>query len=387
MAYELHSDVCRLTAMYYLFVQLFALAVSSIVLSAQTSGSAETRNEPAQRSTSGELRVPNRAPKSLFEDEQGKQRTEIHYDPASGTVTLKLLVQDRNGYFIPNIRRENFAVYEDGVRQTNATIGVEHAPATLGVLLEHGGRFPGLNKDLVAEVSRASRQLLETVGQGDRVTIWTYAESVNQLADASQSHEKLAGLLFALPTPEMSETNLYDAVIFMLNHMRQVTGRKALILISTGVDTFSRVRYEDALAAAKDGDTPIYAIGLSSALKESAELHGETNALHIDWVGAENKLLALAKASGGRLYLPYSTVDLSATYDDLLENLKVRYVIAYKSSHRSPPGVIHTIRVELVNPDTGKALQIVDASGKPIRAKVVVNESYTVSRVPGAATQ
>src|ERR1700722_9563828 len=237
-----------------------------------------------------QIHVPNRPSTPLFQGEQGRQKTEIHFDPATRVVTIKMLVQDRNGYFIPNIRRENFAVYEDGVRQTNATIGVEHAPATLGVLLEHGGRFPGLNKDLVAEVSRASRQLLETVGQGDRVTIWTYAESVNQLADASQRHEKLAGLLFALPTPEMSETYLYDAVIFTLNHMRQVTGRKALILISTGVDTFSIVRYEDALAAAKDGDKPIYAIGLSSALKESAELHGETNALHIDWVGAENKL-------------------------------------------------------------------------------------------------
>ena len=54
----------------------------------------------------GQIRVPNRASKSLFEGQEGKERTEIRFDPATKTVTLKLLVQDPNGYFIPNIRRE-----------------------------------------------------------------------------------------------------------------------------------------------------------------------------------------------------------------------------------------------------------------------------------------
>jgi hypothetical protein len=56
-------------------------------------------------------------------------------------VTLKLLVQDANGYFVPNLRRENFAVYENGVRQTNATVEVEHSPVSMGLLLEFGGRY------------------------------------------------------------------------------------------------------------------------------------------------------------------------------------------------------------------------------------------------------
>jgi len=50
----------------------------------------------------------------LFYGKQGKQKTEIHFDPASRMITIKLLVQDPNGYFIPNIRRDNFVVYENG---------------------------------------------------------------------------------------------------------------------------------------------------------------------------------------------------------------------------------------------------------------------------------
>jgi hypothetical protein len=62
-----------------------------------------------------------------------------------------------NGYFIPNVRRENFVVYEDGIRQQNATIEIEHAPVPLGLLMEFGGRSPAMNRDLGAEVSIASR--------------------------------------------------------------------------------------------------------------------------------------------------------------------------------------------------------------------------------------
>ena len=69
------------------------------------------------------LRYRIARPPRLFHGQQGKQRTEIHFDPATGTVTVKLLVQDPNGYFIPGIRRENFAVYVDGVRQDDVGSG------------------------------------------------------------------------------------------------------------------------------------------------------------------------------------------------------------------------------------------------------------------------
>jgi len=66
-------------------------------------------------------------------------------------------------------------------------------------------------------------------------------------------------VLFGLQTPEVSETNLYDALIFALKRMRPVVGRKAIILISSGVDTFSKSAYEDVLATARDCNTPVYA--------------------------------------------------------------------------------------------------------------------------------
>lgn len=75
------------------------------------------KKSSSQTAGGGQIRIPNRAATPLFQSKQGQQKTEIHFDPATRTVTLKLLVQDPNGYFIPNIRPENFVVYENGVRQ------------------------------------------------------------------------------------------------------------------------------------------------------------------------------------------------------------------------------------------------------------------------------
>src|SRR4030081_3496321 len=71
-----------------------------------------------------QVQIPNRPASPLFKSKQGKQKTEIHFDPATGVVTLKLLVQDPNGYFIPTLRRDNFAVYENGARQQSATVDI-----------------------------------------------------------------------------------------------------------------------------------------------------------------------------------------------------------------------------------------------------------------------
>ena len=94
-------------------------------------GTSETNSQDSERRLAGQIQTPNRPASPLFKGSQGKQRTEIHFDPATRTVTIKLFVQDPNGYFIPNLRRQNFVVYENGIQQQNTSVEVEHARATL----------------------------------------------------------------------------------------------------------------------------------------------------------------------------------------------------------------------------------------------------------------
>ena len=295
-------------------------------------------------------------------------------------MTIKLLVQDPNGYFIPNIRRENFVVYENGVRQQNATVDLEHAPVSLGLLMEFGGRSPGLNRDLGEEVSRACQRAVDEVSQDDSIAAWKYNDNVQNLSGFSRDKISLETLCLRLGTPELSGTNLYDAVIFTLGQMHPVNGRKAILLISSGIDTFSKASYQDALNAAQASDTPIYVLGLVQVLRQAAELHAHVGPMvRIDWSQAEKTLEELARVSGGRAYIPENTLDLSPIYDDMLENLKVRYVITYTSSSNLDMNSPRTVRVELIDPKTGGPLQIVDSNGKTVRAKIVVQDSYTPS--------
>jgi VWFA-related protein len=348
------------------------LLVTGWLLAADRASAPDTTN-----GANGQIKIPARSSAPLFKGKQGKQKTEIHYDPSTGTVTLKFLVQDPNGYFIPNIRRDNFVVYENGVRQQNVSVDVEHAAVSLGFLGEFGGRIQSLNRDLGQEVSRAGQHLVDEVGRGDKVAIWTYNDKVEKLSDFSSDPQDLNIIFIRLGTPELSEANLYDAVINTLGQMKPLNGRKAILLVSSGIDTFSKNSLQDATRAAEDSGTPIYVLSLVPTLRQMAEGGAHTGAIaKIDWEGAENGMQQIAVASGGRLYSPENTVDLTPVYDDMMENLKVRYVITYKPSDSQDQNAPRTVRVELVDPRTGGPLQIVDSNGKVIRASVILQDSY-----------
>jgi Ca-activated chloride channel homolog len=332
-------------------ISAFGQGIDANVVKSRT-GMSSSRSQRA-----GEIEVPNRPASSLFQGEQGKQRSEIHYDQTTGVVTIKMVVQDPNGYFIPNIRRDNFAVYENNVRQQNATVEIDHAPVTLAVLLEYGGRRQALNKALGYDVPRAAHQLLDEIGRQDKIAFWRYAGKVEQVADFSKGHEMLDGLFSTSQAPEFSETNLYDALIATLRQMKVEAGRKALVLISSGVDTFSKAKYEDVLKAVRDCQTPVYVINIGPILRSAEELSPQPYA-RVDWSRAEAELQQIAQASGGRLYSPGSTLNLSGVYDDMMENLRLRYIITYKSTADGGNlDAARTVRVELVNPNTGRPLR------------------------------
>ncbi len=343
---------------------------------------ASAQSLPTGTSYHRQVQVPNR-PAALFTGEQGKQRTEIHFDPATSAVTMKLLVQDPAGYFIPDLHRDNFAVYENGIRQQNATVEIEHAPITLGIVMEHGGRFKGFNRTSSDEVLRAGQQILDELGREDKVAIWQYADSVNQVADFTTAHDRLDRFFMTSGVPDSSETNFYDALVSTSEVMKAVTGRKALIVITSGVDTFSKANYAEAVTAVRASGTPVYIINLGPDLREAAKNYANTGPYaHLDWKKAEDQLRDIARVSGGRMYAESSTINLTGVYDDLMENLRVRYVISYRSTGSASLDAKRTVRVELVDSKTNGPLEIVDANGKVIRSTVIVENSY----MPNAAT-
>jgi hypothetical protein len=82
------------------------------------------------------------------------------------------------------------------------------------------------------------------------------------------------------------------------------------------------------------------------------------------------------------MYSPLAAFDLAGIYDDLMENLRVRYVIMYRSGSDGDPDTARSVRIELVDPTTGGPLKMVDANGKSILSKITIEDSYIPRSVP-----
>ena len=357
-------------------ILFFANAVSSRNHSPQTStGKVEQESQ---------IIVPGRPTTSLYKGEQGIQRSEITFAPSTRRVTITLHIEDPNGYFLPNIRRENFAVYEDGVRQKDVSVEIEHAPVAVALLMEAGSRYHVLNKLLEGDVPRLGQQLLDVLTGADKIAVFKYDSNLHTLADFGQNRKELVGIFNQFSVPDLSEANFYDALLETLSRAKNIGGRKAIIVISSGVDTFSKASFQDILQAAQDCATPIYAIGLGPIMRLESDAYGSSAPFaRIDWNGAEKQLEQLAKTSGGRAYVVDSTLAIPGIYDDIMENLRVRYVVSYVSSNPATVGPPRKIQVQLIDPQTGQALKVHDASGKAIAARVYVQESFSLDAAPG----
>jgi hypothetical protein len=218
-------------------------------------GSRDPKDQGSKPPTGGEVRIPYRSTQPLFQGKQGNQKTDIRFDPASRLVTIRPLVQDPSGYFIPNIRRENFVVYENNVRQQNVGVEIEHATVSLLVLMEYGGRSAGFNNILSEQISRASHELLDVLIREDRVALWILGTRRNNWLTSRRPRHAERLLLHAWEPWDFWD--LYDAVIAGLERMRPVTGCKAILLLSSGIDTFSKASLDDALKGCSTSETPI----------------------------------------------------------------------------------------------------------------------------------
>jgi VWFA-related protein len=205
----------------------------------------------------------------------------------------------------------------------------------------------------------------------DKVGVFAYADTLRTLADFPQAHKALESLVTGIPAPGFSEAKLFDALVALFDRMQPLRGRKAVLLISTGIDTFSHAKFEDAVAAARRAGTPVYAISLAGLVERT--IIGSTGPItKIDWARMKERMQSLAQRSGGRAYLRDTELDVPAIYDDMMENLRVRYVLTYASSN--PDAGTAAIRVELVDPKTGGPLRVADAAGKFITPTVRVSQ-------------
>jgi VWFA-related protein len=252
------------------------------------------------------------------------------------------------------------------------------APVTVCMVIEFSNRFQQYFTSTWQQTLQASYGFLETLKPEDYVAIVAYDLRPTILSDFSTDKRKAYEAMQRLRIAGFSESNLYDALVDTEGRMSGIEGRKAIVLISSGVDTFSKLTFDKARKAIQDGGVPIYAIGLMQALREYYDARGALGPIQrLDFLQADNQMRTFAKDTGGMSFFPRFYGEFPSIYQAIQQALRNQYSIAYSPTNQAHDGKFRKVKVELVNPATNEPLRVVDENGKPIKYSVLAKAGYT----------
>jgi VWFA-related protein len=354
---------------------------------------------PASQSSSQTSKPTNDDPEEVGENDVVRVDTTL--------VTIPVSVMDRNGRFIPNLRQQEFRVYEDGVEHEVAYFASVEKPFTLALVLDTSAS----TQFRLDEIQDAAIAFINQLRPDDRVMVVSFDEEVRVLAEATNDRYVLQNAIRRTRTG--GSTKLYDAVDLVINQrLNREQGRKAIILFTDGVDTASRhASYQSNVRDAEELDALIYPVqydtyndgnivggggggggtswppqnrGPRSATDILADIlggvmskgggnnrrggggggggggrnrgpvifgGGNPNGNPDDYRRADAYLNDLAYKTGARLYRADTTRDLSQSFALIAEELRRQYSIGYYPKTTAQAGTRRQIKVRVMRPD------------------------------------
>jgi len=292
-------------------------------------------------------------------------------------VTLDVAVLDNKGNFIPGIPGGNFRVLEDNVPQKLSKVEMGKAPITVALLIEFSNVFQQYWGRTWYQTLELAFGFANTLQPQDYCAVIAYDMHPEMLSDFTQDRQKVQDALSRMQMATWSEANLFDALIDTTGRMSGIEGRKAIVLISSGVDTFSRATFDEARKAVQQNGVPIYSIGLMQALRI---IHPSSGADEMGWLQADNQMRTFAAESGGQSFFPRFEGEFPSIFGAVHEALRSQYVITYSSSNKTSDGAFRKVKVDLVNPATNEPLPMKDEKGKPVKYTILAKRGYKAPR-------
>lgn len=299
----------------------------------------------------------------------------------SVSVSVDVAVLDNKGRFIPGIPAGNFRILEDNVPQKVSEFSMGEAPMTVCMVIEFSNLYQQYWSSGWYETLQASYGFLETLKPEDYVAVVAYDLRPEILSDFATDKRKAYEAMQRLRIAAFSESNLYDALTDTAERMTEIEGRKAIVLISSGVDTFSKQTFDQARKKLQAAGVPIYAVGIMQALREIFDARGWMGPIQrLDFLQADNQMRTFAKESGGMSFFPRFFGEFPGIYGAIHQALRNQYSLTYTPSNQAKDGSFRKLKVELVNPATNEPLRILDEKNKPIKYQVVAKMGYTAPR-------
>jgi len=294
-------------------------------------------------------------------------------------VTVDVSVQlQKTGQFVPGLKPENFRVTEDGVPQKLTDLRMQQKPITAVMLLE----FAANSWVFIRDMQQASYVFFRQLKPEDYVAVVTYDLRTHILTDFTQDKQLTAQALQSLTIPGFSDTNEFDALSETLDRLSRIEGRKYIILVSSGRDTFSKLNLDQIYKKVRDSkDITIYTVSTGGLAREISDSRGAMGSIaRMDYLQADNEMKTISAMTGAQSYFPVFQGAFPEVFASINNSIRNQYVLTYHPTNTAQDGTYRKIKVDLVDRE-GQPLTMVDEKSKKLKYSVMARDGYR-ARMP-----
>lgn len=287
-----------------------------------------------------------------------------HQDGLTFSVSVDLVkipvsVFDEEGAMVQTLRRRDFILYEDGVRQNIRSFGVDLKPVSVVLLIDTSAT---VEKEL-KKIKEAAEGFADALSEEDRVCVITFADEVEVAVDWTNETKKVGKALKKVE-PGL-RTDLYDAMYMAGRQLQGIEGRKAIIMLTDGLNNQSSIGWHDAVRCVVQSQASLYVVSKTEMVREAARntrrvimlsniykrLFGE-NYLDEYFEKMEAAMSALAEDTGGRCFFPTDYDRIKESYDQVARELKSKYYLTYISDRPKARNSFHKVQLDYLRPSS-----------------------------------
>jgi len=317
------------------------------------------------------------APANPAPEQQKPQESGVTISVEVPVVTIDVIATTQHGDLLTGLKKENFRVFEDGQPQAITNAGPTDAPITMVILMEFSSRSYGFYSYIAKYWADA---LFPNLKQKDWVALVTFDMRPHMETDFTQDKNEVRQALYRLYFPGFSESNVFDALLDTVDRLKDVKGKKSILLLASGIDTFSKHTLDQTIKQLRGTDVTVFAVGVAKPLMNELEMHGRMGGMReLNFLQAENQMKTFAQMSGGFAWFPQFDGEIPGVMRDVTDFLRHQYSITYTPTNRATDGKYRKVKVELVKPD-GSPLEVVDQKGKKQKWVVYAKEGYTAPK-------
>jgi Ca-activated chloride channel family protein len=250
-------------------------------------------------------------------------------------VNLDVTVIDQNNNPVFNLKKEDFSVYEDKVRQSVENVIRQELPISIGLVIDTSGSMGSK----IETVTDSAALMIKQMKQDDEAFIASFKNTPELVQDFTGDKKKLEGALGELFTS--GGTALLDAIIATADYAQEKgkRRRKALVVITDGLEKNSAAKEKELMDAIKEDEVQVYLVGFVD------EGRGNKYAPSNSSNSAKDLLTRIADDSGGRAFFPKDVSEIPAIAAQISNDLRTQYVVSYYSSNDNQDGSFRSVQV------------------------------------------